>query len=112
MRRGTTPQHKITTDIDLSSATVYVTYAQAKQVVFEKTNDAIAFATTVNENETYDHALVITLTQADTLALNADFDVEIQIRAAFADGSTIASPIMYAKVYDILKDGEIEYLGE
>lgn len=108
MIRGTTPTHTITTDIDLSQATVYLTYAQGSEIVCEKTNDDLVFDSSENDGETT-YTITAELSQEETLALDSSLQVRIQIRAIFADGKAIASNIMVGTVDDILKDGEIEY---
>ena len=98
MRRGTTPTHTFTSDIDLRAATVlFITYSQKGHVVIEKSLEDV----TINED-----SVVTTLTQAETLRLITG-DVNIQIRAGFEDGSRIASNIITTSAKMILKDGEI-----
>lgn len=108
MIRGTTPTNRFYMDIDLSSAKVYLTYAQGGNVVFEKTGDDLIFASEAVDDETQ-YIMSANLTQEDTLALKSDKQVRIQIRAVFVDGKSVASEIMEVTVGDILKDGEIEY---
>lgn len=98
MRRGTTPTHTITTDIDLTgAAAVYVTYAQKGCTVVEKSAEDITIGSDYVE---------IALTQAETLAFS-EGRIEVQIRARFPDGSAVASNVMQTTVAEILKDGEI-----
>ena len=99
MKRGTTPTNTFKTNIDLTGATVFVTYSQGKRTVIEKTGDAL---------EVTEDAVVTRLTQRDTLAFTAAQRVSIQIRFVFPDGTAGASNIMTADVGEILKDGEIE----
>ena len=99
MRRGTTPTNTFTTDTDITSATaVYITYKQNGKTVFEKTLEDLNI--TAEEIE-------VTLTQAETLALNDKQDVDIQIRVKFPGNEAIASNIIKTTVGRILKDGEI-----
>ena len=99
MRRGTTPTHTITTDIDLTGADViYLTYQQGCRNVL----DLDASRLTVTEEQ-----IEVTLTQAETLAFDRRRDVSIQIRARFPDGSAVASNIMTTTAEEILKDGVI-----
>ena len=99
MRRGTTPTHTITTDLDLTEAAViFLTYKQCKHVVCEFERDRL----TVESDQ-----IQVTLTQAETLAFDDRKDVDIQIRARFPDGSAVASNIMTITVTEILKDGVI-----
>ena len=98
MKRGTTPINTIKTNIDLTGATVFVTYSQSGRVVLEKSGDAV---------EISEEALVTRLTQRDTLGLKSTQKVNIQIRYVFPDGTAGASNIMTVDVGEILKDGEI-----
>lgn len=99
IRRGTTPTHVFTVDVDLTQATaLYITYKQSDRIVIEKTlADCTITATTVT----------VELTQAESLKFAITSPVEIQIRAKFEDGTAIASNIMEADVGRILKGGEI-----
>ena len=98
MRRGTTPTNTFKTNIDLSGATVFVTYSQLGRPVLEKSGDSL---------EISEDAVVTRLTQKDTLSFKATKSVNIQIRYVFPDGTAGASNIMTADVGEILKDGEI-----
>lgn len=97
--RGTTPTHSFATDIDLSNATsLYITYWQRGKVLVEKTIDDVSF----------DYMRVLVrLSQEDTLLFNDRYEVSIQIRAKFGDGSAIASNVIRIPVCEILKEGEI-----
>lgn len=103
MRKGTTPIHHFTVDLDLTTATeIYLTYKQGCKEIIEKTKKDMTITPDTVE---------VTLTQQETLAfstcdLNHD-KVEIQFRAKFTDGSAVASNIMTATVLKILKGGEI-----
>ena len=92
MKRGTK------TNIDLTGATVFLTYSQRGRVVLEKTGDDLEISA---------EAIVTRLTQKDTLGFDALQKVSIQIRYVFPDGTAGASNIMTASVGEILKDGEI-----
>lgn len=99
MRRGTTPIHTFSTDIDLTDAeAIYITYKQSGQTVMEKTAEDI----TITED-----SLTVKLTQEETLAFALGKPVEMQIRARFADGTAVASQIMRTKADAILKEGVI-----
>lgn len=101
MYRGTTPTNTITVDLDLRGMTVYVTYTQGREVLFEKTNADI----TINET-----ALIVPLTQADTLRLSSRAKVVyVQVRAIDSEGNAVASNVMTTTAEAILKDGEIAY---
>lgn len=98
MKRGTTPTNTFKTNIDLTGATVFLTYSQRGRVVLEKTGDDLEISA---------DAIVTRLTQKDTLGFDALQKVSIQIRYVFPDGTAGASNIMTASVGEILKDGEI-----
>lgn len=98
MRRGTTPTHNFTVDVDLRDAVVYISYAQGGRVIVEKTGDDITITATKLET---------TLTQEETLRFVPGKDVEMQIRYRKPDGSADASEIMYIKAEALLKDGVI-----
>lgn len=98
MKRGTTPTNTFKTNIDLTGATVFLTYSQRGRVVLEKTGDDLEISA---------GAIVTRLTQKDTLGFDALQKVSIQIRYVFPDGTAGASNIMTASVGEILKDGEI-----
>ena len=98
MKRGTTPTNTFKTNIDLTGASVFVTYSQRGKNVLEKSGEDLS----VSED-----AVVTRLSQRDTLGFTATEKVRIQIRYVFPDGTAGASNIMTAEVGDILKDGEI-----
>ena len=98
MKRGTTPTNTFKTNIDLTGATIFLTYSQRGRVVLEKTGDDLEISA---------EAIVTRLTQKDTLGFDALQKVSIQIRYVFPDGTAGASNIMTASVGEILKDGEI-----
>ena len=98
MKRGTTPTNTFKTNIDLTGATVFLTYSQRGRVVLEKTGDDLEISA---------EAIVTRLTQKDTLGFDALQKVSIQIRYVFPDGTAGASNIMTASIGEILKDGEI-----
>ena len=99
MRRGTTPTHIFTTDIDLTKAEViYLTYKQAGEIKLTRERDDM----TVEEDK-----LTVTLDQEETLAFSTTGRVHIQIRARFPDGAAIASNIIETSAEEILRDGVI-----
>ena len=98
MKRGTTPTNTFKTNIDLTGATVFLTYSQRGRVVLEKTGDDLEISA---------EAIVTRLTQKDTLGFDALQKVSLQIRYVFPDGTAGASNIMTVTVGEILKDGEI-----
>lgn len=98
-RRGSTPTNVFNVNVDLTGATVFVSYSQFNKVVIEKTGAALTVTSTSVET---------TLTQAETLALQDGF-VEIQIRYIDSDGTADASNIIHVDAGRILKDGVITY---
>lgn len=99
MRRGTTPIHTFTTDIDLTDAEViYITYEQTGAVVMEKQKEDLTITA---------DSISVKLTQEETLTFTLGKPVEMQIRAKFADGTAVASQVMQTKADVILKEGVI-----
>ena len=99
MIRGTTPTHVFETDVDLSGAEeIYVTYRQGGMTVEKTMADCVVTPESVS----------VELTQAETLLFRVGgFNVQVQIRAKFPDGSALASNIIPISVSPILKEGEI-----
>jgi len=102
MKRGTTCKHTFRTNVDLTNATVFVTYQQGKSIILEKTND---------ELEIQARKIIVNLTQEDTLSFAANSTVTIQMRYILADGTADASNKVTINVQDIIKDGEIAYVA-
>ncbi len=100
MRRGTTPTNTFAVDIDLTGATIYVSYEQDGKVIIEKTGSDV----TVTED-----SLTVTLSQADTLKFHPG-RVCVQIRYVDQMGTADASNIMETTAERILKDGEISHV--
>lgn len=99
MRRGTTPTHTFSTDVDLTGASViWLTYKQGGKVLLTKEKDDMTVTA---------ESIEVTLTQNETLTFSDNKGVEMQIRAKFPNGSAIASNVMHASVDKILKDGVI-----
>lgn len=100
MRRGTTPTHIFTSDIDLTDAEeIYITYKQGCKKI-EKTKDDII--------ELTPDTVKVELTQEETLMFSScKDDVEIQFRVKFPGGKAPASNIVTAPVERILKEGVI-----
>lgn len=99
MRRGTTPTHEFSTDINLTSAEVlYITYKQDGKSIIEKDIDAVDIEA---------EKVTTQLTQEETLKVQPHGTVKVQIRARLAGGEAVASNIMSASPEDILKDGVI-----
>lgn len=105
MRRGTTPTNTFSLDLDLSAATVYISYAQNGKVVLEKTGDDLTFGT----SESGDYTITVELSQEDTLAF-VPGRAAIQIRYVMPNGTADASNIIGTTFDQIIKDGVIEYV--
>lgn len=101
MRRGTTPTNTFSVSIDLTEATVFVTYAQDGKIILEKTGSDLQITAT---------AIRVTLSQEDTLKLH-EGRVDIQIRYVTELGAADASNIISTTAERILKDGVIEYVS-
>ena len=96
--RGTTPTNYFNVDLDLTeAASIYITYAQNDDVVFEKEKSDITITP---------ERLSVMLTQEDTLKLD-EGEVLIQIRARLSDGTAVASNIVKTTAGRILKDGVV-----
>lgn len=98
MRRGSTPTNTFDVDIDLTNATVYVSYEQGGRVVLEKTGEDLTVTA---------ESIVLHLTQEETLAF-VPGKVNIQIRYVFPNGAADASNIINTTFERIIKDGVIE----
>ena len=99
MRRGTTPTHIFNVDLDLTDAEVlFITYRQSGKTVVEKT---------IEDCEITTEEIRVTLSQTDTLAFSVNGQVEIQIRAKFPDGATVACQVIRTAANVILKEGVI-----
>lgn len=98
MRRGSTPKNTFDVDIDLTGATVIVSYEQNGNIVLEKTGDDL----TVTQD-----SITLSLSQEDTLKFRTG-EVYIQIRYVFPEGSADASDIIRTTFERIIHDGVIE----
>lgn len=97
--RGTTPTNIFNVNVDLTEAEdIIISYAQKGNVVINKM---------ISDIDVTEDALSTTLTQTETLKLDAAYNVEIQIRALFDDGTAIASDIISVDVGAILYEGVI-----
>lgn len=97
MRRGSTPTNTFEVDLDLTNATVFVSYEQQGKTVIEKTGNAL----TISPDK-----IVLQLSQEETLSLKPG-DVLIQIRYVFPNGAADASNIIRTTAERIIKDGVI-----
>ncbi len=101
MTRGTTPTYRFALPFPASTlSSWYISFAQRGVEKF-----SVAHTRGTASGSTVD----VTLTQAETLKLEAGTDVQIQLRGILAaTGEAIASDILTAAVEPILKEGEIE----
>lgn len=100
MRRGTTPTITFSLPFNVNTVrNVEVYFAQNDELVLEKSMDECVLSGTT---------LAVTLSQADTLLLDDEEKLQIQVRFVFTDGSVDATEIIKGKVKEILKDGEID----
>lgn len=98
MRRGTTPTHRFSVDLDLTSADeIYLTYRQGCKTL-EKTKDDLTVTPEVVE---------VALSQEETLLFCDKEKILIQFRVKFPDQTTVASNIIQTTIGEILKEGVI-----
>ena len=100
MRRGTTPTLTFTTPYDADQVQDgFITIVQGCLTIEHALADACV---TVADKE-----IQLTLSQTETLRLDAKGNAKVQIRATLTGGKKVASDIITFKVGAILKDGEI-----
>lgn len=100
IKRGTTPTHTITTDIDLRNATeIYITYEQLSYKVVEKSKTEL--------KEVAENYLKVQLSQEETLRFKEKGTIYIQLRAIFSDGNAVSSNVMETTPFRLLKEGVI-----
>lgn len=94
--RGSTPTNTFNVSTDLTSAVeLYVTYKQQTKPVFVKEIEDCTVTSTKVETK---------LTRAETLKLNAKYQVKIQLDAKFPDGTWLPSKIITTDVYELLRE--------
>lgn len=98
MRRGSTPTNIFTVDIDLTGATLFVSYEQGGTIIVEKTGKDLTVTPT---------SITLSLTQEETLKFRSG-EVLIQVRYVFPNGTADASNIIKTTFERIIKDGVIE----
>lgn len=98
-RRGSTPTNVFNVNVDLTGATVFVSYSQNNKVIVEKTGADV----TIESDK-----ITVELSQTDTLSFQ-NGRTEIQIRYVMSDGTADASNIIAVDAQRILKDGVITY---
>lgn len=99
-RRGSTPTNVFNVNIDLTGATVFVSYSQNNKVIVEKTGADV----TIESDK-----ITVALSQTDTLSFQ-NGRTEIQIRYVMSNGEADASNIIAVDAQRILKDGVITYV--
>lgn len=98
--RGTTPT--VTFNLPFNVSTIRnceVYFGQNDSLLITKDKDDCVLSGTT---------LAVTLTQADTLLLDEEEKLQMQVRFVFTDGSVDATSVMRGRVGKILKDGEID----
>ena len=99
MIRGTTPLLHFSLPFSVSNLSVlYITAKQSNIVVFEKSLDDCIV---------HDPRVTVKLTQEETLRLQPNKKIILQVRAKTHDGTALASQKFECNVNDILKEGVI-----
>ena len=92
--QGSTPTHKFKTPYTREFVdSAVVTYAQNGEALFNKEGAEV----TVEDN-----AILVELTQEETLKFDESRDVHIQIKVKSRNGKVIPSNIIYASVEEVL----------
>ena len=81
---------------------LFITYQQNNKTVIEKTIDNVTFSTEDEQN-----ILSVFLSQEDTINLQSNARIKIQIRARLKNSSVVKSNIIYTTTDEILKKGVI-----
>lgn len=104
MRRGTTPTITATVNADLTGLGVHLAFRQKERQPIVKTGDDLTVS--IDGGVT---TVTTVLTQADTLALNEAYPVDVQIRA-IGDGGAVAlaTTIASVEVDRILQEGVLD----
>lgn len=96
MIKGTTPVHIFTTNLQESElASVMVIYAQGGKELFRKCTE---------QCEIHSNKVSVKLTQEETLMLDCNQHVQIQLRVLTKDRTAMASRVYIVDVYDCLND--------
>ena len=100
MIRGTTPTHTFNLKFDTSLIDkVKITYAQNDHIIFEKlATDCVLDGFTIKT----------VLTQEETLKLDHNSPVQIQLRILTTGGNALASVVQKVGVSQLLDDGVFE----
>jgi len=100
MTRGTTPTCRFALPFEASALSGWVISFAQRGV--EK------FSVEDSECTASGRTITATLSQADTLKLEAGVDAQIQLRGVSAGGTAVASEILTVEVKPVLKGGVIE----
>lgn len=93
--KGSTPKHSFSIPFDTNAVTgIIIIYAQNDEEVFRKTTADCTIT---------DHDVSVSLTQSETLSLNAGVPVEVQL-VVFASGDAMVSNKIEMTVADILSE--------
>jgi hypothetical protein len=103
MYRGTTPTLTFTLPFEASKLD-YLSIAFAQKATPYAKDATLILEKELRHCTLNGNAVVLELTENDTLAMDCHFDVEIQLRAKCA-GKSMASKIYTVPVKRILKDG-------
>lgn len=96
MIRGTTPTHIFTLPFNVDDVKrLVITYAQQCEPLVEKT---------LEDCELSENKVKVKLTQEDTLRLNNQLPVEIQIRVLTKDNTALASRVTRRAIGEVLSD--------
>lgn len=77
---------------------LYITYQQSKKTVFEKE---------LTDCQFHEDYISVDLTQEETLKLNSDMIISIQIRVKLKNGGITKSNVLRTVTDELLKDGVI-----
>ena len=100
IRQGTTPTKTFSVNADLRTAAVFITFVQNEKVLITKTGEDLTITET---------AVSCDLTQAETLKLSPEVEVEIQIAYVMENGTADRSNIMRERVEKAQQREVIEY---
>lgn len=97
--RGTTPTIIFRLPFQTDTIRKLEIYFGQPELLFTKTEEDCTF----DENK-----VQVTLSQAETLDLNENLMLKIQLRFVFNNGSVGATKVISSEVEEIMKDGEID----
>ena len=95
--KGSTPTLNFNINTPLENVqAMYLTFEQRGVLVLEKDINSIQI---IDEN-----TIAVTLTQEETLLFSSKYDIEVQFRAKYTDGSATTSDINTFNMYKVLKN--------